>query len=117
MKQLIIGEGITRVKFRLLEGVRDINYYKQDSGESHVFEILRDDTSAVQLHYHKNGSLDDPVLIDPIVIPQNATSGGFSAYCTSHCAFSVAASRWSSGSRAGVDSPIERMLEEWGRAP
>ena len=75
MQQLIIGHGIARVKFRLLQGVRDHNYAKKDTGERHVFEILRVDTSAVHLHYHKNGSLDDPVLVDPIVMPQNANSG------------------------------------------
>ena len=48
---------------------------KKDSGERHVFEILRVDRSAVHLHYHKNGTLDDPVLVDPIVMPQNANSG------------------------------------------
>ena len=74
MQRIIIGDGIARVKFRLLEGVRDANYAKMDSGERHVFEILRVDTSAVHLHYHKNGSLDDPVLLDPIVMPQNANS-------------------------------------------
>ena len=40
-----------------------------------MFEILRADTSAVHLHYHKKGSLDDPVLVKPIVVPQNANSG------------------------------------------
>ena len=75
MQQLIIGNGIARVKFRLLEGVRDPNYAKKDSGERHVFEILRVDTSAVHLHYHKSGSLDDPVLVGPIAMPQNANSG------------------------------------------
>ena len=40
-----------------------------------MFEILRVDTSAVHLHYHKSGALDDPVLVDPIVMPQNANSG------------------------------------------
>ena len=75
MQQLIIGNGIAQVKFRLLEGVQDPNWAKVDSGEKHVFEILRVDTSAVHLHYHKDGSLDDPVLIDPIVMPQNANSG------------------------------------------
>ena len=70
MQQQIIGNGIAQVKFRLLEGVRDANYFKIDSGERHVFEILRVDTSAVHLHYHKNGSLDDPQ-----VMPQNANSG------------------------------------------
>jgi len=75
MQQLIIGNGIAQVKFRLLEGVRDANYAKTDSGQRHVFEIVRVDTSAVHLHYHKNGSLDDPVLVAPIVMPQNADSG------------------------------------------
>ena len=75
MQQLITGNGIARVKFRLLEGVRDPNYAKKDSGERHVFEIVRVDTSAVHLHYHKNGSLDDPVFVDPIIMPQNANSG------------------------------------------
>ena len=75
MQQLIIGNGIAQVKFRLLEGVQDPNWAKVDSGEKHVFEIVRVDTSAVHLHYHKNGSLDDPVLVDPIVMPQNANSG------------------------------------------
>ena len=75
LQRLIIGNGITRVTFRLLQGVRDSNCAKVDSGERHVFEFLRVDTSAVHLHYHKNGSLDDPVLLDPIVIPHNANSG------------------------------------------
>ena len=75
MQRAIIGNGIAAVKFRLLEGVRDPNYFRVDSGERHVFEILRVDASAVHLHYHKNGSLDDPVVVDPIVRPQNANSG------------------------------------------
>ena len=74
-QQVIIGNGIAQVKFRLLENVRDANYAKKDSGERHVFEILRVDTSAVHLHYHKNGSFDNPVYVDPIVMRQNAHSG------------------------------------------
>ena len=58
MQQLIIGYGVARIKFRLLEDVRDPNYAKKDSGQRHVFEIRRVDTSAVYLHYHKKGSLD-----------------------------------------------------------
>ena len=56
MQQLIIGDGIAQVKFRLLEGVRDPHYAKVqgDSGLRHVFEIIRVDTSAMHLHYHKN---------------------------------------------------------------
>jgi hypothetical protein len=61
-QQLIIGPGIAQVNFRLLEGVRDPNYAKLDSGERHVFEILRVDTSSVHLHYHKNGSFDEPTV-------------------------------------------------------
>ena len=75
MQQLIVGHGIARVKFRLLEGVRDANWAKKDSGERRVFEIVRTDSSKMHLHYHKNGRLDDPVLIDPIGMPQNANSG------------------------------------------
>ena len=76
-QQLIIGDGIAFFKFRLLQGVRDSNYAKRlnDSGERHVFEILRVDRSAVHLHYHKNGPLDDPVLVGAIDMPQNAHSG------------------------------------------
>ena len=74
-QRAIIGNGITQVKFRLLESVQDSNYAKVDSGERHVFEILRVDTSAVHLHYHKNGSFDNPVYVDPIVMRQNAHSG------------------------------------------
>ena len=76
-QQLLIGDGIAFFKFRLLQGVRDGNYAKRanDSGERHVFEILRVDRSAVHLHYHKNGTLDDPVVVDPFVMPQNANSG------------------------------------------
>ena len=40
-----------------------------------MFEFLRVDTSRVHLHYHKNGSLDDPVIIGPIATPQNPNSG------------------------------------------
>ena len=73
-QQLIIADGIAQVKFRLLQGVHA-------SGERHVFEIRRVDTSAVHLHYHKNGSLDDPVLFDAgqwpseLRVPQNANTG------------------------------------------
>jgi hypothetical protein len=81
MQRLIIGDGIAMVKFRLLQGIRDPNYAKIDSGERHVFEMVRVDTSAVQLHYHKNGTMDDPVQNAPtceqwrVVMPQNASSG------------------------------------------
>ena len=55
--------------------LRDPNYAKVDSGERHVFEIFRVDTSAVHLHYHRNGSLDDPALVPPIVMPEDSNSG------------------------------------------
>ena len=73
--QLMIGLGVAQFKFRLLQGSRDPNYVRLDSGERHVFEILRVDTSAVQFHYHKNGSLDDLVTLAPTVLPENANSG------------------------------------------
>ena len=74
LQERIIWHGIARVTFRLLKGVRDANYAKKDSGERHVFEILRVDTSAVHLHYHKSGRLDGPVYVAPTVMPQNANS-------------------------------------------
>ena len=40
-----------------------------------MFEIVRVDTSAVHLHFHGNGKLDDPVLLPPNVTPQNANGG------------------------------------------
>jgi hypothetical protein len=73
--QKAIGLGIAQFKFRLLQGVVDANYVKLDSGERHVFEILRVDTSAVHLHYHKNGTLDEHVTLAPTVLPENANSG------------------------------------------
>ena len=60
---------------RLLEGSRDPNWAKIDSGERHVLEIIRVDTSAVHLHYHKSGKLDDPVIVDPIVMDHSANGG------------------------------------------
>ena len=73
--QQMVGPGIAQFKFRLLQGSRDSNYAKLDSGERHVFEILRVDTSAVHLHYHKNGNPDEPVTLPPTVLPENANSG------------------------------------------
>ena len=55
IQQLMIGDGITRVKFRLLEGVRDPNYAKMDSGERHVFEILRVAKSLCRLWLPETG--------------------------------------------------------------
>ena len=54
----MIGPGIVTFKFRLLQGERDHNYIKKDSGERHVFEITAIDGSRWQLHYHKNGRQD-----------------------------------------------------------
>ena len=61
--QMIIGCGVTAVNFRLPPHVMDHNYIKKDSGEKHVFEIVRADASRVLLHYHKNGNCDPPELI------------------------------------------------------
>ena len=69
----VIGDGIVSVTFRLLENVQDPNYCrkKDDPGERHVFEIVRSDTSAVHLHYHSNGRLDNP----PYFPPKDGSSG------------------------------------------
>ena len=50
MQRILAGEGIAKFRFRLLKGVQDPNYVSKDSGERHVFEILRVDGSAYHLH-------------------------------------------------------------------
>ena len=51
----IIGQGIVRVLFRILQTERDSNYSNTDGHGKHVFEFLRTDGSIMRLHYHKNG--------------------------------------------------------------
>ena len=75
LQQEIIGNGIVSITFRLLENVMDTNYFKRDSGERHVFEIIRRDASRVHLHFHTNGTMDKPVLIPPTITPANANGG------------------------------------------
>ena len=65
MRRRLLGPGIIKFSFRLLQHVRDSNYAQRDSGERHVFEITRVDGSTAQLHFHKNGKMDDPVLHQP----------------------------------------------------
>ena len=62
---MIVGCGVTAVHFRLLPDVMDHNYMKKpgDSGEKHVFEIVRADASRVLLHFHKKGKCDTPEVI------------------------------------------------------
>ena len=59
----IVGCGVAAIKFRLLPGVMDHNYERIDSGERHVFEIVRTDQSRVYLHFHKAGHHDPPEFI------------------------------------------------------
>ena len=61
----LVGAGVVKFSFRLLQQVRDHNYIKIDSGERHIFEILCADSERWQLHFHKNGSMDNPVRIPP----------------------------------------------------
>ena len=61
--QHVIGPGVVRVTFRLLENERDSNYSNTDSHGRHVFEFLRCDGSAIRLHYHSNGHTDEPVYV------------------------------------------------------
>jgi hypothetical protein len=63
MRLLLTGPGITKFSFRLLRGQLDPNYRNQDSGERHVFEIQHADGARYHLHFHKNGSMDDPTLV------------------------------------------------------
>ena len=74
----IVGPlGIKKFTFKLLPGVKDANYMPWDSGEKHVFEATRVDESRVQLHYHKNGKLDDPTEIPrPVQVDDRLPRGG-----------------------------------------
>ena len=63
--RLLLGAGVVKFSFRLLQNVRDPNYIKIDSGERHIFEIVCADGERWQLHFHKNGSMDNPVRIPP----------------------------------------------------
>ena len=49
----IIGEGIVRVVFRIIETERDPNYFNYDGHGRHYFEFIRADGSAMRVHYHK----------------------------------------------------------------
>lgn len=51
----------------------DFNYIEYDSGEKHIFENVRVDGSTVQLHFHKNGSMDAP---HPSPAPSQNTPSG-----------------------------------------
>ena len=75
----LVGTGVVKFSFRLLQNVRDSNYIKIDSGERHVFEIASTDGERWQLHFHKNGSMDKPVRIPPTAVlhsqPMNNAAG------------------------------------------
>ena len=58
VQEQIVRSGIARFSFRLLQGELDPNYRWVDSGESHVFEVVRVDGSRCHLHFHKNGRMD-----------------------------------------------------------
>ena len=60
--QELVGPGVTAFSFRLLEHVRDHNYVRPgDTGERHVFELVRSDGILYHLHFHKKGDMDTPV--------------------------------------------------------
>ena len=61
----LVGAGVVKFSFRLLQNVRDPNYIRIDSGERHIFEIVCADGERWQLHFHKNGRMDNPVRIPP----------------------------------------------------
>ena len=75
----LVGAGIVKFSFRLLRNVRDHNYCKFDSGEMHVFEIECIDGERWQLHFHKNGNLDNPFRIAPPSSMPQAVQHGQSA--------------------------------------
>ncbi len=61
----IIGQGIVRVVFRIIETERDPNYSNMDGHGRHFFEFVRADGSAMRLHYHKRGRPDEPTYVGP----------------------------------------------------
>ena len=63
-ESLLEQSGVAKFFFKLLPHTRDANYMKIDSGERHVFELLRADGVAWQLHFHKNGKMDKPVKVN-----------------------------------------------------
>ena len=62
LRTALVGPGVTMFAFKLLRGHLDQNYARKpgDTGERHVFHIARADGVAHLLHYHKNGTYDDP---------------------------------------------------------
>ena len=69
----VIGTGVCKCIFRLLRDVREPNYVKLDSGERHVFEVTRNDWSAVHLHFYKNDKCDKPEFFE--IIPFEIGAG------------------------------------------
>ena len=65
ISRTLVGAGVLKFSFRLLQNERDPNYIKIDSGERHVFEITCVGGEGWRLHFHKNGSMDKPVRIPP----------------------------------------------------
>ena len=67
----IVGPGIVRVTFRIIEGERDTNYTNFDGHGRHVFEFVRAAGSVYRVHYHKDGKTDPPSYVGPdqVVLP------------------------------------------------
>ena len=61
--QWIIGRGVVAFNFRLLPDVMDQNGVRWESGERHVFEVVRADGWSVLLLFHKNGNCDPPEVV------------------------------------------------------
>jgi len=65
---LLVGQGIVKFTFRLLQNARDHNYVgrdKEDTGERHIFLITCADGVRWHLHFHKDGKMDPPIRILP----------------------------------------------------
>ena len=61
----VIGQGIVCVLFRIVDTERDPNYTNIDGHGRHFFEFVRADGSAMRLHYHKKGHIDEPTVVAP----------------------------------------------------
>jgi len=77
LHKILVGPGVTMFTFKLVRNEIDPNYaqMRNDSGERHVFHIRRTDNVAHHLHYHKDGSLDDPAKSRHTITVQNTSPG------------------------------------------
>ena len=87
LRTALVGPGVTMFAFKLLRGHLDQNYARKpgDSGERHVFHIARADGVAHLLHYHKNGTYDDPAKTAHNMIEVTCECSSAVCTCSTDC--------------------------------